>query len=155
LAVIAAPANDNEKKHASALLGKALKATESRTKTLVADSQYSSRKLRDQARVNGVRAVIPYPTNQCRGEKRLLRVDKYFRTHGSASERRVYRRRGSVERVSSRTKEQLCLNRHRVRGLKRIAIHALLCIIAMLLNAVIALRLNRPEKARSMTLLGS
>ena len=31
-------------------------------------------------------------------------------------------------------------------------IHALLCIIAMLLNALIALRLNRPEKARSITM---
>jgi IS5 family transposase len=155
LAVIAAPANDNEKKHASALFGKALKATENRTKTLIADSQYSSRKLRNQARAHGVRTVIPYPANQHPGEKRLLRVDKYFRTHGSASERQVYRRRGSIERVNSRTKEQLCLNRHRVRGLRRIATHASFCIIAMLLNAVTALRLNRPEKAISMTLLGS
>jgi len=32
-------------------------------------------------------------------------------------------------------------------------IHALLCIIAMLLNALTALRLNRPEKARSITIL--
>ena len=37
--------------------------------------------------------------------------------------------------------------------LERIAIHALLCIIAMLLNALTALRLNRPEKARSITML--
>jgi IS5 family transposase len=155
LAVIAAPANDNEKKHASALLGKALRATENRTKTLVADSQYSCRKLRDQARVSGVRAVIPYPANQRRGETGLLRVDKFFRTHGLAAERRVYRRRGSIERVNSRQKEQVCLNRHRVRGLTRIATHALICIVAMLLNAVAALRLNRPHRARSMILLGN
>jgi hypothetical protein len=82
-------------------------------------------------------------------------VDKYFRTHGPASERQVYRRRGAIERVNSRSKEQLCLNRHRVKGLRRITTHALLCIIAMLLTALTALRLNILEKARSITLLAS
>jgi predicted acetyltransferase len=50
-------------------------------------------------------------------------------------------------------KEQLYLEKHRARGLERIAIHALLCMIAMLLNALTALRLNRPEKARCITML--
>lgn len=153
IAIIVASANDNEKKHAPALLEKALKATEGRVKLLVADSQYSSRNLRDQASSQGVRAVIPFPTNQQRGQKGLLRVDKYFRTHGPIYEKRVYRLRSSIERVNSRLKEQLSLERHRVRGLGRITVHALLCMIAMLLTAVIALRLNRPEKTRSITML--
>ena len=153
LAVIAASANENEKKHASALFRKALKTTEQHTKTLVADSQFSSRKLREQLSAHGVRAVIPYPANQSKGEAKLLRVDKYFRTHGAAVEKRIYAQRGAIERVNSRLKEQLCLERHRARGLERITIHALLCIIAMLLNALAALRLNRPEKARSITML--
>ena len=34
------------------------------------------------------------------------------------------------------------------RGLERITTYALLCMIAMLLNAVVALRIGRPEKAR-------
>jgi len=118
LAVITAPANENEKKHASKLFYKALKITEKQVKTLVADSQYSSRKLRNHASANGVRTVIPYPANQRRREKRLLRVDRYFRTHGPASERRTYKRRAAVERMNSRLKEHLNLNRHRVRGLK-------------------------------------
>jgi uncharacterized membrane protein YidH (DUF202 family) len=80
-------------------------------------------------------------------------VDKYFRTHGPVVEKRIYAQRGAIERVNSRLKEQLCLERHRARGLERITIHALLCIIAMLLNALTALRLNRPEKARPITLL--
>jgi hypothetical protein len=116
-------------------------------KTLVADSQYSSRKLRDQSRGHGFRPVIPCPVNQCRGEERRLRVDKYFRTHGPAFERRVYRQRVAIERVNSRLKEPLCLSRHRVRGLKNITIHALLCMVAMLLTALVVLRLNRVEKA--------
>ena len=153
IAVIAASANDNEKKHAPALLEKALKATKGRVKLLVADSQYSSRNLRDQALARGVRAVIPFPTNQQRDQKGLLRVDKYLRTHGPIYEKRVYRLRSAVERVNSRLKEQLSLERHRVRGLGRITVHALLCMIAMLLNALAALRLNRVDKARSITLL--
>jgi len=151
--VIAAPPNRNEKKHASALFRKALKSTKQRTRTLVADSQYSSRKLGEQLSPHNVKTVIPYPANQGKDKKTLLRVDKYFRTHGPACERQTYNERGAIERVNSRLKEQLCLKRHRARDLKRITIHALLCIIAMLLNALTALRLNRPEKARSLTML--
>lgn len=153
MAVIAAPANDNEKKHAPALFRQAWKTTEHGVKTVVADSQYSSRNLREQLSAYGVRAVIPYPSNQSRREDVVLRVDKYFRTHGTDEEKQVYTLRGAVERVNSRQKEHLCLERHRARGLKRIATHALLCLIAMLLNAVVALRLNRPEKARCITML--
>jgi len=153
LAVIAASANDNEKKHAPELFCKALNATEQRMNTLVTDSQFSSRKLRELILSRGVRAVIPYPANQHSGQQDSLRVDKYFRTHGPDLERMLYRHRAAVERVNSRLEEQLCLNRHRARGLRGIAIHALLCVIAMLLTAVIALRLNRPEKTRSITML--
>ena len=155
IAVIAASANDNEdeKKHAPALLEKALKATKDRVKLVVADSQYSSRNLRGQASFHGVRAVIPFPTNQQRAQKGLLRVDRYFRTHGPTDEKQVYRLRSSIERVNSRLKEQLSLERRRVRGLGRINMHALPCIIAMLLTALAALRLNRVDKARSITLL--
>lgn len=155
LAVVVAPANENEKKHASKLFNKALKTTGKQVKTLIADSQYSSRKLRNHASAHGARAVIPYPANQHRGEKRLLRVDRYFRTHGPAVDRRSYRQRAAVERMNSRLKEQLSLNRHRVRGLRNIAVHALLCVIAMLLTALAALKLKRLEKSRSISFLGS
>jgi IS5 family transposase len=91
LAVIAAPANDNEKKHAPALFRSAWRVTEHRIKTFIADSQYSSRKLREQFSTYGVRAVIPYPANQKREEANVLRVDRYFRTHGPAAERQIYK----------------------------------------------------------------
>jgi len=131
----------------------ALKTTEQRTKTVVADSQFSSRKLREQLSTHGVKVVIPYPANQSKEKKTLLRMDKYFRTHGPAYERQIYNQMGAIARVNSSLKEHLCLERHRTRGLERITIHALLCMIAMLLTAVIALRLNRPEKTRSITML--
>jgi transposase len=153
LAVIVASANDNEKKHAPALLEKTLKATKGRVRLVVADSQYSSRNLRNLTSSQGVRVVIPFPANQLREQKGLLRVDRYFRTHGPTCEKQLYKLRSSIERVNSRLKEQLCLEKHRVRGLERITVHALLCMIAMLLNAVAAFRLNRVEKVRSITLL--
>lgn len=153
LAVIAAPANDNEKKHAPALFRRAWKVSEHRITTFIADSQYSSRKLRGQLFACGVKAVIPYPANQNKVEADVLRVDKYFRTHGPSLEKELYKQRSGVERVNSRQKELLCLERHRARGLERITTHALLCMIAMLLNGVVAFRLGRPEKARSITML--
>src|SRR4030042_2007693 len=140
LAVIVASANDNEKKHVSLLFEEALKATKRRMMVVVADWQYSCRGLREQALYSGVRVVIPFPANQVRGQKNLLRVDRYFRTHGPKGERWIYKIRSSIERVNARLKDQLCLERHRVRGLRRITIHALFCLIAMLLNAVASLR---------------
>jgi transposase len=81
-------------------------------------------------------------------------VDKHFRTHGPAGERRAYRQRAAIERMNSRLKDQLSLNRHRIRGLKNVNTHALLCIIAMLLTALAALELKRPEKTISVSFLG-
>ena len=154
LAFIAASANENEKKHAAGLLDKAVEATGGRIETLVADSQYSSRRFRGKVDDCGVVAVIPYPSNQRKGEA-VLRVDRFFRVYGSEEERRLYGLgRSSIERVNSRLEGQVCLDRHRVRGLRNIAVHVALCIIAMLLVAVAALRLGVPEKARSIATFG-
>jgi len=60
LAVLAAPANENEKKHAPKLLEKAVKASKSKIKVLVADSQYSSRRLRKHISSHGIQPVMPY-----------------------------------------------------------------------------------------------
>lgn len=69
---------------------------------VVADSQYSSRRVRDYVVGYGAEPVISYPSNHRRGES-VLRVDRFFRTSGLASERRVYEvGRASVERVNSR-----------------------------------------------------
>ncbi len=92
--------------------------------------------------------------NQRKGEG-VLRVDRYFSVHGSEEERRLYGLgRSSIERVNSRLEGQVCLDRHRVRGLRNVTFHVALCIIAMLLVAVAALRLGVPEKARSIATFG-
>ena len=113
---------------------------------MVADSQYSSRRFRSKTAECGVETVIPYPANKRRGEN-VLRVDKHFRAHGQEHEKRIYGRvRSSIERVNSRLEDLVDLGRHRVRGLRNITMHVALCVIAMLLMAVVALRLNMPEK---------
>ncbi len=154
LAFTAASANENEKKHAPKLLLKAVEATGGRVETMVADSQYSSRRFRGKVADCGVVAVIPYPSNQRKGGD-VLRVDKFFRVYGSEEERRLYGLgRSSIERVNSRLEGQVCLDRHRVRGLRNVAVHLALCIITMLLVAVAALRLGVPEKAGSIATFG-
>jgi hypothetical protein len=93
--------------------------------------------------------VIPYPSNQARGEV-VLRVDRFFRTSGSANERRIYGvGRASVERVNSRLMF-VGLECLKFRGLRRVMVHVLLCIIVMLLVVVAAIRLGGPLKARSL-----
>ena len=80
----------------------------------------------------------------------MLRVDRFFRVSGPAEERRIYGLgRASVERVNSRL-ELVGLGGLKLRGLRNVAFHVVLCIVAMLLVAVAALRLGRPWKARSV-----
>jgi len=151
LAVIAAPANENEKKkHAPKLLDKAAKASDGKTKVLIADSQYSSTKLRKIAENYGVKPIIPYPSNQKPVEAELLRVDKRFQAHGPE---RLYAFKASAERAISRLKQHLSLENHKVKGLRNILTHALLCIIAMLLVALTAIKHGKPEQIRTITRL--
>ncbi|MEM0084923.1 MAG: transposase [Candidatus Methanomethylicia archaeon] len=153
LAVLAAPANENEKKHASKLLKKAIKASNGQMKVFVADSQYSSQKLRRCIVSYGVKSVIPYPSNQKPVEAEFLRVDKSFRTHGPERLKRLYAFKASAERAISRLKQHLSLENHKVRGLRNILVHALLCILAMLLTALAAIKLGKPDKIRAIATL--
>jgi hypothetical protein len=54
----------------------------------------------------------------------------------------------------SRLKQHLGLNTHKVRGLRNMAVHVPPCIIAVLLVALVALRLKRVEKTRCIALIG-
>jgi transposase len=149
VAVVSASANENEKRHAEELLGKASLVVEG-FKDVVADSQYSSKRVRDCIVEHGALPVIPYMSNQRRGGE-VLRVDRFFRVSGPAEERRIYGLgRASVERVNSRL-ELVGLGDLKLRGLRNVAFHVLLCLIAMLLVAVAALRLGRPWKVRSVS----
>ena len=80
VAMIVASANENEKKHSIRLLEKVM--CHMKLKRLVADPQYSSQSLREAALKQGAKPVIPYPRNQMKGVKCILRVDRKFKSHG-------------------------------------------------------------------------
>ena len=106
-------------------------------------------RVRDIIVEHGAEPVIPYPSNHRRGE-RVLRVDRFFRTSGSAVERRVYEvGRASVERVNSRL-EFVGLECLKLRGLRNVLVHVLLCVLVVLLVAVGAVWLGRRWKFRSL-----
>jgi hypothetical protein len=149
LASVLAPANENEKRHAPSLVERTrlvLGRAGARLRCLIGDSQYSSERVRALVE----RAVIPYMSNQMRGED-VLRVDRWFRVHGPAGEVEVYRRRPVVEALFAYVKAQYGLNVNRVRGLVNVSVYALLSVLCCVLNREAAENVGRPEKAMSPT----
>jgi len=149
LANVLAPANENEKRHAPSLVERTrmvLGKADARLRSLIADSQYSS------ARVRGLveAAVIPYTASQRRGED-VLRVDRRFRTHGPVEQVMEYRKRPAVEASFAFMKTQFGLSVNRVRGLLNVGVYALLSVLCCVLNREAAENMGRPEKAISPT----
>jgi transposase len=148
VAMTVASANENEKKHSMELFEKA--SCHVKPKRLLADPQYSAQSLRDAALKQGTVPVIPYPRNQQKGVKGILRIDRKFKSHGSQQLRRAYRKRVAVERVFSRLKNLTGLTLHNLRGLAKITFHAQLCLLIMLFTAQAALNTHKPSKTRSI-----
>jgi hypothetical protein len=149
LASVLASANENEKKHGPALVERTrmvLGRAEARLRSLIADSQYSSRRIRSLVED----AVIPYMANQRPGED-VLRVDRRFRAHGPVEEVREYRKRPAVEASFAFLKTQFGLTVNRVRGLAYVSLYALLSVLCCVLNREAAENMGRPEKAISPT----
>jgi len=149
LGVVVEPANMNEKKAGPTVLKKTVKPRRKRkVRHVVADTQYSSEAFREDVKRLHAKPVIPYPRKQAKG-KRVLRVDRKFRSHGPITLRRLYRKRPAVERVVSRLKTCFGLRQLRTRGLRNVSSHVLLCIIALLANALSAIKQGLPHKMRS------
>ena len=149
LASMLAPANENEKRHGPTLLERTkqvLRRARARLRSLVADSQYSSERMRREVD----EAIIPYPANQRRGEV-VLRVDRKFRAHGPEEQRREYHKRPAVESAYSFLKTQYSMAMNKVRGLGRVAVYALYSILCHVLNREAAENIGRPDKAVSPT----
>jgi len=145
-----ASANENEKKHSLNLLEKTkqiLKQSAAKLRCVIADSQYSDRKLREAVD----QTVIPYPSNQKREVKGVLRVDKKFRTYGPDELKREYHKRPSVEAVYSFLKTQYSMATNKVRGLRNVASYALYSILCLVLNREAAQNIGRADKAVSPT----
>jgi transposase len=150
LTCVFASANQNEKKHSPSMLERTkliLKRSAAKLRSVIADSQYSDEKLRKAAE----RTVIPYPANQKRDVKSLLRVDKKFRTHGPEDQKRDYHKRPHIEAVYSFLKTQYSMTLNKVRGLKNVASYALYSMLCLVLNREAAENIQRPDKAVSPT----
>jgi hypothetical protein len=148
LATILAPANDNEKKHAPSLIERTrvvLGKVGAKLRSLVADSQYSSKAVRGLVE----ESVIPYTSNHSGGD--VLRVDRRFRTHGPAEDVVKYHKRPLVESVFSFLKDQYGLRVNNVRGLVNVGVYVLLSLLCGVLNREAAENMGRPEKALSPT----
>ncbi len=144
-----APANDNEKRHGPTLVERTkrvLRRAGARLRGLIADSQYSSEKMRELVD----EAVIPFMTNQRRGEH-VLRVDRRFRAHGPEDERAGYHKRPAVEAAYAFLKTQYGMTVNKVRGLGRVAVYALYSVLCHVLTREAAENIGRPDKAVSPT----
>jgi len=150
LTCVFASANQNEKKHSLSILERTkliLKRCGAKLRSVIADSQYSDGKLREAVDA----AVIPYPANQKRNVKGLLRVDKKFRTYGPEDQKNEYHKRPHIEAVYSFLKTQYSLVINKVRGLRNVASYSLYSLLCMVLNREAAENIRRPEKAVSPT----
>jgi transposase len=145
-----ASANQNEKKHSLSMLEKTkltLKRSAAKLRGVIADSQYSDCKLRNAV----CEAVIPYPANQKRGVKGLLRVDKKFRAYGPEDQKKKYHKRPHIEAVYSFLKMQYSLAINKVRGVRNVASYTLYSLLCLVLNREAAENIRRPDKAVSPT----
>ena len=153
LASLVAPANENEKRHDRTLLKRtklvlrSLRRAGATLRRIIADSQYSSERIRREAD----EAIIPFPANQQRGVTGLLRVDKQFRTHGPEDQKRKYHKRTAVEAAYSFLKTQYSLTINKVRGLKNVATYTLYSVLSHVLIREAAENMGRPDKAISPT----
>jgi hypothetical protein len=150
LTSVFASANQNEKKHALSILERTkliLKRSRAKLRSVIADSQYSDSKIREAVD----ETVIPYPANQKRDVKGLLRVDKKFRTYGPEDQKREYHKRPHIEAVYSFLKTQYSLAINKVRGVRNVASYALYSLLCLVLNREAAENLRRPDKAVSPT----
>jgi transposase len=150
LTCVFASANQNEKKHSLSMLEKTkliLKRSAAGLRSVIADSQYSDGKLRNAVD----KTVIPFPANQKRGVRDILRVDKKFRTYGPEDQKKEYHKRPHIEAVYSFLKTQYSLAINKVRGVTNVACYALYSLLCLVLNREAAETLGRPDKAVSPT----
>jgi len=147
LAFMVEPCNRNDKCFIQPLLEK-LKAQDIGFKTVLADAQYDSTKVRTAVRKYGAEPVIPY--RESSRIKKALKVGKDFVVRGVKQLVKLFRKRVCIERVFSRAKEWLLLDHLRVRGLEQAFIHYCLSFSAILIVTLTAVRQHKPNLIRSI-----
>lgn len=122
---------DGEKSYPRSVLSRfTRKVGVDRLKSIIAGSQYSDKKLRKVV----AEAVIPYPANQKRNVKGILRVDKKFRAHGSKELKQKCHKKPSIEAVYSFLKNQYSLIMNKVRELMNVTFYAFYSVLCLVLN---------------------
>ena len=111
--------------------------------------------IKAKIRLAADKTVIPYPANQKRGVKDVLRVDKKFRTYGPEEDKIEYHKRPPIEAVNSFLKTQYNMAVNKVRGLAQVATYALFSILCLVLNREAAQNIGRADKAVSPTFFNS
>lgn len=141
------PANENEKQHFQPLASQA-KRRFPNARRHVADSQYSSQRLRRfvMQDLKGM-PVMPKRSDERHGPEDFW-VDKKFRCHGNPGLCRLYRRRSACERMNSRA-ERL-VGRNTLRGLRKVEVYVGLALTLMVLIAACSYRHGKPQLARSI-----
>ena len=147
LAFMVEPCNRNDKCFINPLLQK-LKDRDISFRTVVADAQYDSARVRKTVEEYGGEPIIPHRRSS--RIKNALKVGKDFIVRGVKRLVKLFRKRVSVERLFSRAKEWLLLNHLRVRGLEQAFIHTSLSFSAMLVVALTAVRQHKPSLIRSI-----
>ena len=147
LAFTVAPCNENDKVYFKPLL-QAVHCLGVEFKTVLADAQYSSAKVRAAAEEFGAEPVIPVRRDS--KVKDALKVGRDFVTRGARRLVELFKGRWSVERRFSRAKEWLLLGCLKLRGLEQVAIHACLSFTAMLAVALAAVLGHEPGLMRSI-----
>jgi transposase len=149
LANVFASANQNEKKHSLTLLEKTRQILGKSKAKIRSESRTVNTATKNRDAV--AQTVIPYPSNQKRGVKGILRVDKKFRTYGPDELRKEYHKRSSVEAVYSFLKTQYSMASNKVRGLRNVVSYTLFSILCLVLNREAAQNIGRVDKAVSPT----
>jgi transposase len=147
LAFTVSPCNLNEKRFIKPLLKKLERLSVS-LKTVLADANYDSAKVRKTVREYRAEPVIP--SRKTSRIKNALKVGKGFIVRGVKRLVKLFRKRVSVEWVFSRAKEWLLLDRLRVRGLQQAFIHACLGFSSMLVVALTAVKQHKLHLIRSI-----
>jgi len=147
LAFTVEPCNLNDKRAVEPLLGK-LRRQHIEFNTVLCDAQYDSTKVRETIKEYNAEPVIPYRKSS--KTRNLLNVGQNFIVQGVKRLVNLFRKRVSIERVFSRAKEWLLLDRLRVRGLKQTFIHTCLCFTAMITVAYTAARQHKLRFIRSI-----
>jgi transposase len=147
LAFTVHPCNMNEKLFIKPLLEK-MQNQDISFKTVLADAQYDSAKVRETVKRYDAEPVIP--SRRCSKIKNAIKVGKDFIVHGVKRLVKLFRKRVSIERVFSRAKEWLLLDHLRVRGLEQAFIHSCLSFTAMITITLTAIKQHKPHLIRSI-----